>query len=951
MVIKPPGHRPVLARYGVALAAVAVAWMLREVLTPLWGPTALPFIFFYPAIVVAAWYGRFRPSLLAIAVSALSADFFFVRPRFSILAGGPSEVIALTTFVLACLCISGAIEAMHRANERAVVEVAKRSTSEEALRESEGQQRLMADIGGIFESSLEPDSLVSAVVRRVAEHFKVSRCGYARVDLDSGNIIVEREYHHNLPALQGLFPISQYASHLVEDALAGRTSSMPDLSKDSRTAAMYEERFAPLRIRSYINIPLLRDGKWVAMFWVSDHDVRDWTPVEIGIMRTIADRIWLALEKARVTRELRRSQEQLRFITDHVPVLLVHCDAEGRYLFVNPAYAKRFKLDPVQIVGKRIPEVVGTAAYEKFRPYVETALSGQVVEFEEEIPYAFGKRYMHAIYVPQKEKNGKVTGFVAVIQDTTQRKRHEAKLAEQAHLLDLSNDAIIVRDAGERITYWNRGAEELYGYSRAEAVGRVIKDLLRTEYPESLESIHRILLTEDRWAGEVIHTCKDGTRITCFSRWSLDRDASGNPASILETNNNITDRKQTEKVREQLLKSEQQLRQLAEDANRLKDQFLATLSHELRNPLNVILGYSEVLLRDSQITESPQLSAMAQALRRNAQYQSGLIRDLLDLSRLQTGKISLTRETVPLLSVVTNAIETVKAEAQTKLIVIEVVAPDGEVLINGDSLRIEQIVWNLLNNAVKFTPSGGRIGVRLWKKPDHVLVEVEDSGEGIDAEFLPHLFDNFTQADSSTTRVQSGLGIGLALVRQLVELHQGSITAHSTGKNCGSRFTVRLPFRAAAMLATSPEGGLKVARLDQIEILVLDDSEDSTEMLRHLLEISGASVKTATSAVDALRIAGEKDFDIVVSDISMPGMDGFEFLRRFRELPGKKDVPVLALTGFGRTEDIQRAQHAGFYSHLTKPFDLQALSAILEELSRRKVPLTSQPQSFVNFND
>ncbi len=396
------------------------------------------------------------------------------------------------------------------------------------------------------------------------------------------------------------------------------------------------------------------------------------------------------------------------------------------------------------------------------------------------------------------------------------------------------------------------------------------------------------------------------------------------------------DRKRVEEEREQLLMREHELRQTAEEANRLKDEFLAIMSHELRNPLNVILGYAELLLRSDEIRGSASLQRMAGAVKRNAVAQSKLIRDLLDLSRLRSGKLELNRETVSPVISIENAIETVRADAAGKDIKIEVDAPDEVLFVEADPVRLEQVIWNLLNNSVKFTAPGGRIGVKLEPGPKEIVLTVEDDGQGIDPSFLPHIFEIFRQADSGTNRSQSGMGIGLAVVQQLVELHGGSVSASSPGIDMGSSFTIRLPRSDEKRRPETPLLDLGVDSLDGMNVLVVDDSEDTTEMVRHLLQIGGANVIAVTSGFEALRVARENHFDAVLSDISMPGMDGFEFLSKLRALPGYEHLPVVALTGFGRPEDVQRAQAEGFLAHLTKPFDIQTLSGLLQKLPRRR---------------
>jgi signal transduction histidine kinase/CheY-like chemotaxis protein len=431
------------------------------------------------------------------------------------------------------------------------------------------------------------------------------------------------------------------------------------------------------------------------------------------------------------------------------------------------------------------------------------------------------------------------------------------------------------------------------------------------------------------------------------SLWASDdepRDWTKEEVSLLQT---VAERSWTaieklraETERERLLQSEQEARDVAERANQLKDEFLATLSHELRNPLNVILGYSEVLLRMPEIDESGQLRQISEALRRNAQSQSQLINDLLDLSRLQRGKISLNSETVSLAVIIDNAVETVRAEAAAKGIDIHLRLGDQFLLVEGDRLRLQQIAWNVLNNAVKFTPAGGHINISLNRDDKDAVLVIEDTGQGIDPSFLPYVFEMFRQADASNSRRHGGMGIGLALVQQLARLHGGSVSAESEGTNKGSRFIVRLPLTSEAhSTAISSPGAaapLKLRALEQSDFLIVDDSEDTIAMLVQLLKIGGANVTSATNGADALRIASEREFDVILSDISMPEMDGFEFLQRLRQINGRQNVPVIAITGFGRPDDVERARAAGFYSHLTKPLNLDELADVLSQLADAK---------------
>ncbi|HEY6072717.1 MAG TPA: ATP-binding protein, partial [Anaerolineales bacterium] len=331
----------------------------------------------------------------------------------------------------------------------------------------------------------------------------------------------------------------------------------------------------------------------------------------------------------------------------------------------------------------------------------------------------------------------------------------------------------------------------------------------------------------------------------------------------------------------------------------------------------------------------------AEILKRNALAQSRLVRDLLDLSRLHIGKLSLNREIVSLMTVIDNAVETISDDAAAKRIQISFDMPDEVLFVDADPLRLEQVCWNLLSNAVKFTPEGGAINIRQIHGMGKVTLVVEDNGPGIEPEFLPHVFEMFRQADASSSRPHSGMGIGLALVKQLIDLHGGTVAVESVVGQ-GAKFTIELPVsrKTEESLGLAQQPNAEV--LSQMRVLVVDDSADTVDMLRRLFEMDGALVSTAGGAAEALEVARENDFDVVLSDISMPGLDGFEFIRRLRQITRQKEVPVIALTGFGRAEDVDRARAEGFLSHVTKPIDVNGLIEILRKLPVRDNPVAAE---------
>ncbi len=537
---------------------------------------------------------------------------------------------------------------------------------------------------------------------------------------------------------------------------------------------------------------------------------------------------------------------------------------------------------------------------------------------------------------PMFDNRGKVFGASKIARDISERKRRDREIHFQADLLNAVEQAVIATDLTGRIIYWNSFAERLYGWTGDEAVGANVVDLVPAEDArEQAVEIFAKIREGVSWSGELTTRRKNGETFTAMVTDSPIVGDDGHLIGVVGISSDITNQKRAEEERAKLLQSERAARSEAEEANRLKDEFLATLSHELRNPLNVILGYSEVLLGSAEAKQSQFIKRAAQVIRRNALAQAQLVRDLLDLSRLHIGLLSINPEVVSLTTTVTNAVETVRSEAAGKNVMLDVSGTDNVVLVSGDPLRLEQIVWNLLNNAVKFTPPGGKVMVQLEAQNNSAVLKIKDTGEGIDPNFLPHVFEMFRQADASSSRKHGGMGIGLALVQRLTELHDGNVSATSEGVGRGATFEVRLPLTNEVRDTDKPATQIESGVLSQLRILVVDDSPDTVDMLKSLFEMDGASVSTANSGAEALEIINQNRFDVILSDISMPGMDGFELLRRLRKLPGGADIPVLALTGFGRVEDVNRAQAEGFFSHVTKPIDLSELVEILQKLPAR----------------
>ncbi len=431
-------------------------------------------------------------------------------------------------------------------------------------------------------------------------------------------------------------------------------------------------------------------------------------------------------------------------------------------------------------------------------------------------------------------------------------------------------------------------------------------------------------------------------------RWQLARglplkDEQGFVVKWFGTCTDIHEQKQILEERAHLLELEQVARAKAETANRIKDEFLAVLSHELRTPLNAILGWSK-LLQTRRLDETKTSEALA-TIERNATLQVQLIEDLLDISRILQGKLTLKITKINLKSTVLSALQTMQLAAETKLIEVNTVFEPGVGQIMGDSTRLQQVVWNLLSNAIKFTPRGGKVEVRLQETDGYAQIIVSDTGKGISADFLPFVFDYFRQADSTSTRNFGGLGLGLAIVRNIIEMHGGIVKADSHGEGQGAIFTVSLPLLTdeSPRLTDGPNYLAFLATnslpLNGIRVLVVDDDTDSRDFVAFVLEQDGAFVMAVSSADEALQALAEVKLDVLVSDISMPDMDGYMLIHEVRTRTPEQggEIPAIALTAFARNNDYEKALKAGFQMHLSKPLNPEKLIAAIVKLMETKV--------------
>jgi PAS domain S-box-containing protein len=653
------------------------------------------------------------------------------------------------------------------------------------------------------------------------------------------------------------------------------------------------------------------------------------------------------------------SDERFRLLVESVrDYAIFMLDPEGRVLTWN-AGAERIK-------GYRADEIIGQHFSQFYPPEAgdfpahELRVAAAEGRFEDEgwrVRKDGSRFWANVVITALYDRDKRLVGFAKVTRDLTERRKHEEELRhseERFRLLveGVSDYAIFMLDVNGLVATWNAGAQRIKGYDAGEIIGQHFRKFYPPEAVESGWPEHelRVATVEGRFIDEGWRVRKDGSRFWAHVTITALRDESGRLRGYAKLTRDLTERKRTEALeasgaeRDALLEGERNARMMAQRAARMKDEFLATLSHELRTPLNAILGWTQ-LLRARGMPEPAEFTRGMEVIERNCRAQVRLIDDLLDLSRIMSGRFRLDVQQVALLDIVRSALDSIEPTARAKGVRLESVLDPKSVVVSGDPARLQQVFWNLLSNAVKFTPKGGRIQVLLQRVNSHIEFSVSDTGIGIPGNFLPHVFERFSQKDSSTQREYGGLGLGLAISKQLVDLHGGQIQAKSMGEGQGATFVVTLPLimlgkeqRGPRVHPTAGEisEAVPLPRLDGLRVLVVDDEGDALELIRRVLEGQGAVVSTVRSANDALRVLDSHSPDLLISDIGMPGMDGYQFMRRLRAAePKDRRTPALALTAFARPDDRKHAILAGYQAHLAKPFDMAELAIVVAGLVGR----------------
>ena len=933
--------RSQLSRYGIAGLSVLLATLLMLLLDPVLAMTQSPFLLFFGAVVVSAWSGGFGPGLVATALSGFISTYYFIPPLYALSLNWVSGA-RLSLFLLEGVLVSVFAGALRVSKQRL-----ERTLSKLRSSEAEAQQLAM-------QSQAQAKTLTAIFAASVDHIYVFDQEGRYRYVSDGGAQVL------GLPpeALLGkTWRDLGLPAALMEPVDAQReTVMLTGRSLKSETDFVTDNG---VRSYEYILTPLHTDPSTKAVVVIS-RDITERKQAEAE-----RDELLKREQTAREDAELQR--KRLHSLLLQAPAFIcIDRGPEHIFEFANPLFCQL--VGHRELLGRTVreafPELAGQGFFERLDQVFAT---GQTF-VGKEVPAQLDRHgngtleegVFNFVYQPIFDSHGAVEGVITFgfeVTDQVVARRQAEALAENlkaqqlalkksearfSRLVEANIIGVFLADSHGTILEANDAFLKMVGYTREDLQKGLLHwgEMTPPEYLEQDEQVLQALASTGSCAPfEKVYIRKDGSRVPILlGAAQLESDALAWVCFVLD----LTESKQIEAL----------LRQQAEElarANRLKDEFLATVSHELRTPLNAMLGWA-TMLRGKQLDAATQQRAI-ETIERNARAQNQLIDDLLDVSRIITGKLRLDVRPVVLVSVLEAAIDSIRPAVEAKGIRLQSLLDPAAGPVSGDPDRLQQVFWNLLSNAVKFTPKGGRIQLRLERINSHVEITVSDTGQGISPEFLPYVFDRLQQADSTTTRTHGGLGLGLAIVRHLVELHGGHVQVASAGEGKGATFMVSLPLTIFRPAPTATERVhptvsdtapcIEAPSLAGIKVLIVDDEADARELLATLLRQSGAVVNVVASAREALATITQSVLaqrpDLLVSDIGMPEEDGYMLMRRVRALAPEQGgrMPAIALTAYARTEDRIKALAAGFQAHVPKPVEPAEFIAVVVNLSER----------------
>jgi PAS domain S-box-containing protein len=612
---------------------------------------------------------------------------------------------------------------------------------------------------------------------------------------------------------------------------------------------------------------------------------------------------------------------------------IISKDLNGIIISCNQGASQLFGYGPEELIGKAMKLLIPSGHEDEENKILARMRLGEKIEhFETVRRRKDGSLVEVSLTIsPVKDPLGKIIGVSNIARDMTQRRQNEEIMRRQASMFDQAYDAIFVWQWKGPITFWNRGAERMYGFSRTEAIGQVSHKLLNTQTSRGMPTLLAELESQGQWEGELDHVTHEGPNIHVETRMVLVREKTR--AYVLEVNRDITARKHVQQQLEESFRREKAARETAENANLAKDDFLASLSHELRTPLN------PVLLIASDAAENPDLPPEIrdnfETIRKNIELEARLIDDLLDLTRITHGKLSLHFHEADARTILQEAIANVQSEVNAKQIQISVIWSAVHSTVYCDEVRVQQVFWNVLKNAVKFTPPNGKITIEATATNGRLSARFTDTGIGMTQEEIERIFDAFAQGDhiGNGTHRFGGLGLGLAISRRLVEMHLGRIYASSDGRDKGSTFIIELPLAKEETINSTlnDHSGSETVLFQperSVRILLVEDHEPTRITLAHLLTRRQYKVLAARNATEARDISAREKVDLVISDVGLPDGNGNELMKELWERFGLKGI---ALTGYGMEQDVEHSLASGFVTHLIKPVNVRSLEKALEE--------------------
>jgi PAS domain S-box-containing protein len=961
------GTRSAIAGYAGALALAAAALAVRWLLDPWLGDKA-PLVAGLAAVLLLAWNVGRGPALLALAAGAAAADYLFIAPRGSFAVASAEDEAVLSLFLFVGCAAILMVDRVRRAGWDAV-------RREASLREREATQAFLLRLSDELRPLGDPVEIKRVAVRVLGRYMAANRAYYAEVESDGEHCWIDNSFNDGGASLDGRHRMDAYGKARFDALRAGRTVISYDAANEPETTPAERRNTLALDIGARINVPLVKSGRLVCMLAVNDARPRAWTPAEIEAVRETAERTWAAVERARAEQALQaseqRAQQQRRLmetVLSHTPDNSYVFAPDGRLQYANRAVLDLVGLPLDKVAGRTLSELgvaadVADQAQRHIRHVVDTGLA---ISAETTYTNRHGTpRHYEYTLAPVFDGNGQVVQVSGTGRDITARLRREeqarATARRDAYQLRLADalrtlaDPIEIQEAAVRVlgehlaasrcfycevdddengfvvhrAYTARGVSfRMDRFQIADFGGFMQRELLagRSIVLEDgcadvrLNLAQRQLFERMRVGGVLaVPLIKDGRLVSL-----LGINQTGPRVWTAEEIAQAEDTAERTWSAVERARSEQQLR----DAARRKDEFLALLAHELRNPLAPI-RYAIDILAAPDVSPA-EVQAAAQMMARQMGQMVRLIDDLLDASRISRGAIELRKHRIELAPAVRQAAEAARALAQGRRQKLSVTLPPPPVWVEADAARIVQVVGNLLNNASKFTGEGGTISVALEQQAGEAVLRIKDDGIGIEPHQQSRIFELFVQADTSLERRQGGLGIGLTLVRSLVEMHGGTVDVYSEGAGRGSEFTVRLPLAAASAEPAGPgvssPGGTRASRR---RVLVVDDNRDSAAMLSMLLGQSGHEIHLAFDGVEGLEAAARFRPDVILLDIGMPRLNGYDACRRIRALPGCGSALIVAMTGWGQQEDRRRSAEAGFDAHLVKPLDPHALRELL----------------------